>query len=108
MLGFILMLDAFTPENGATRFLPGSHNDPRPLESAREQDPVPATGDRGCLVIFHGSILHGHGSNATDRPRRSIQGAYIPRDARGFGLADRISESTRSRIGKLAEYLIAG
>jgi hypothetical protein len=107
MLGFILMLDPFTAENGATRFLRGSHKDSRAIESAREQELVPATGDRGCMVIFHGSVIHGHGRNVTDRARRSIQGAYIPRHARGFGLADRMTHDTRIRIGELAEYLIA-
>jgi len=108
MLGFILMLDEFTPENGATRFLPGSHEDPNAVESAPESDLVPACGDRGRMVVYHGSVVHGHGPNLTDRPRRSIQGAYVPRGARGFGLAERMTPGTRARIGELAAYLIAG
>jgi len=107
MLGFILMLDRFTAENGATRFLRGSHTHAMDARSVLESDLVPACGDRGCMVVYHGAVVHGHGSNATDRPRRSIQGAYIPRDAQGFGLAERMTTDTRARIGGLAEYLIA-
>ena len=54
------------------------------------------------MVVYNGSVLHGHGSNRTDRARRSIQGAFIRRNDAGFGLADRMSSETRQRIGPLA------
>ena len=35
----------------------------------------------GSLIVFDGSVLHGHLTNLTNTPRRSIQGAFIPRYA---------------------------
>jgi hypothetical protein len=108
MLGFILMIDPFTSENGATRFWPGSHRrsivEPR---SIPDSELVSACGPRGAVVLYNGSVCHGHGPNHTDRPRRSIQGAYIRRSAAGFGLASRMNSQARERIGPLANYLIS-
>ena len=76
MVGFILMIDDFTPENGATCFAPGSQGmDALPPSCSLVQ----ACGPSGSLIVFNGSVWHGHGANGTDTPRRSIQGAYIRR-----------------------------
>ena len=75
MVGFILMIDEFREENGATRFVPGSHRASNGVET------VAACGPAGSLIIYNGSVLHGHGANMTDRARRSIQGAYVRKDA---------------------------
>ena len=37
LLGFILMIDAFTPDNGVTRFIPGSHHWGDPPRDGRIQ-----------------------------------------------------------------------
>ena len=104
MLGFIVMLDDFTPGNGATRFVPGSQlSAERPTFDVS----VPACGPAGSVIVYNGSVWHGHGANATDRPRRSIQGAYIRRDARGFDLAARMRPETLARIGPVARELLA-
>jgi ectoine hydroxylase-related dioxygenase (phytanoyl-CoA dioxygenase family) len=109
MLGFIVMIDAFTAENGATRFWPGSHQ----RMAAGETGPVPeaalvaACGPAGAVVVYNGSVRHGHGPNHTDLPRRSIQGAYIRRELVGFGLPDRTQPETIERLSMLAKYLIA-
>ena len=109
MLGFIIMIDEFTQENGATRFWAGSHHHPAGVTADRipESELVPACGPQGAIVVYNGSVRHGHGPNLTDRSRRSIQGAYIRRHARGFGLPARMRPETLGRIGPLAEYLIA-
>jgi ectoine hydroxylase-related dioxygenase (phytanoyl-CoA dioxygenase family) len=76
MVGFILMVDAFTSDNGATRFVPGSHEwSAAPV--ADQAGEVVARGAGGSLVLYNGSVWHGHSANQTDRPRRSVQGAYI-------------------------------
>jgi ectoine hydroxylase-related dioxygenase (phytanoyl-CoA dioxygenase family) len=76
MVGFMLMLDAFSVDNGATRFVPGSHEwSGTPVEDQAGQ--VLALGAAGSLVIYNGSVWHGHSANQTDSPRRSVQGAYI-------------------------------
>ena len=81
LLGFIFMADAFTIENGATRFLPASAEltelTPRQAEAGFEN----ACGPAGALLLFDGSVWHGHGANRTSAYRRSVQGALIPRAA---------------------------
>ena len=81
LLGFILMVDPFEIENGATRFLPGSAD----LRELPEKPPPSgleyACGPAGSLLLFDGSVWHGHGANMTARWRRSVQGALIPKGA---------------------------
>ncbi len=104
MLGFILMIDEFTPKNGATCFLPGSQGWEAP--SGRSSF-VPACGPAGSVIVFNGSVWHGHGANETDEPRRSIQGAYIRRtETSGANLPARMRQETLHRIGALAKYLL--
>ena len=104
MVGFILMLDDFTTENGATCFAPGSQGmDALPTSLRMMQ----ACGPAGSLIVFNGSVWHGHGANITDTPRRSIQGAYIRRtETSGETLPARMRPETLNRIGPLARYLL--
>jgi hypothetical protein len=104
MVGFILMIDDFTPENGATCFGPGSQGmDALPASCSLVQ----ACGPSGSMIVFNGSVWHGHGANVTDTPRRSIQGAYIRRtETSGENLPARMRPETLERIGALARYLL--
>lgn len=105
MVGFILMIDDFTPENGATCFMPGSQGMEAPPASSSL---MPACGPAGSVIVFNGSVWHGHGPNYTDAPRRSIQGAYIRRtETSGETLSARMRPETLDRIGALAKYLLA-
>jgi Phytanoyl-CoA dioxygenase (PhyH) len=114
MIGFIVMVDDFREDNGATRFVPGSHkwptipgdvmNDP----ASDHECEVTACGAAGSVIIYNGSVWHGHTANQSDEPRRSFQGAYIRRQAEPWGdWAARILPQTRARISPLAEYLLA-
>ena len=106
LAGFILMVDEFRPENGATRFVPGSHwleGEP----SAACGEPVLACGPAGSIILFNGSVWHGHTANRSTGRRRSIQGAFIPREARAaIDQASRIRPETTGRIGELARYVL--
>jgi len=103
MVGFILMIDDFKKENGATCFVPGSHR-----STPTETSPIPVCGPAGSMIIYNGSVFHGHGTNQTDRPRRSLQGAYIRRSAqRGHDPGPRMTAQTRNRLSPLATYLLA-
>lgn len=114
LVGFILMVDEFGPENGATRFVPGSqrwtkapHGTESELQAERD-DQVLSCGPAGSLLIFNGSTWHGHTANVTNAPRRSIHGAFIPRGGRAatdFGGG--MTAETRARLSPLAIEVLA-
>ena len=109
MIGFILMVDEFTSDNGATRFVAGSHlwSDVRRRLPVAQEMQVAACGPAGSVIVYNGSVWHGHGANRTHRPRRSIQASYIKRDAQSVGnLPARMRPDTLGRIGQLATYLL--
>ena len=113
MVGFIFMVDEFRRDNGATRFVPGSHrwehtpSDVMQDAAADYDGQVSACGPAGSVVIYNGSVWHGHGVNQTREPRRSIQGAYIRRDDKqGTNQAARMRPETLVRIGALAKYVL--
>lgn len=115
MVGFILMIDDFLKDNGATRFVPGSQrwsSDPDKLTSEAlaeyESQTQITCGQAGSMIVFNGSVWHGHAANTTDTTRRSIQGAFIPRDAQaGTDFRSRMRAETFARISPLAKYLLA-
>ena len=109
LVGFILMIDEFRRDNGATRFVPGSHRWLGAPEDDRADRPdqVLACGPAGSLLIFNGSTWHGHTANRSDAPRRSLQGAFIPHDGRAAThFAGRMSAATRARLAPLAFHVL--
>jgi Phytanoyl-CoA dioxygenase (PhyH) len=106
LVGFIFMIDDFRRDNGATCFLPGSHE--RTTIEIVDGQLVPACGPAGYMIIYNGSAWHGHGGNTTVEPRRSVQGAFIRREVmRSTDLASRMRPETLDRISPLARYLLA-
>jgi ectoine hydroxylase-related dioxygenase (phytanoyl-CoA dioxygenase family) len=76
----IWMLDEFTPTNGATRIVPGTHRllrhpdvDPHPRE-------IPITGPAGTVVGFNSHLWHGGTKNHSRRPRRALFAYYTARE----------------------------
>jgi hypothetical protein len=114
LVGCILMVDAFDAENGATRFVPGSHlhaSEPRESMSNPQEaqdDQVLACGGAGSIIIFNASAWHGHGANRSSAPRRSIQAHFVPRGARASpnDHSGRMRPETLQRIGDLAKYVL--
>lgn len=113
LLGFILMIDSFREENGATRFVPTSHtwsdlpcdrlHDPR----AKYSGEVLGCGERGTIIIFNGAIWHGHTANVTSDARRSIQGYFVRRSTQsGFDFRNRLLPAAVTRMSSLARYLL--
>jgi len=114
MVGFIMMVDEFRTDNGATRFVPRSHKWPTiPTDfpndtSADYEGQVLACGPVGSVIIYNGSVWHGHTANRVGEPRRSIQGAFIRRDSEpAVNQTARIRPETLGRIGQLAKYVLA-
>ena len=115
LVSFIFMVDEFCSDNGATRFVPGSHKwsaVPNELSNdglaEYENQTQTACGPAGSMIIFNGSVWHGYSANTTNMPRRSIQGAFIPRDEQAAtDFSSRMRPETLSRISPLAKHLLA-
>lgn len=82
----IFLLDDFTPDNGATRVVPGSHKwGQRPQEVMADPfAPHPAqlliTGPAGSLAIINSHTWHGGTANHTGKPRRAMHAFFCRGD----------------------------
>jgi hypothetical protein len=78
MVNAVWMIDEFTAENGATRFVPGSHlaASASPPSDVRVPYEISALGPAGSVLIFNGQCWHGGGANESDRIRRAIFAHY--------------------------------
>jgi ectoine hydroxylase-related dioxygenase (phytanoyl-CoA dioxygenase family) len=65
-------LDEFTAENGATRFIPGSHAWPPGRRPAADDPVVQAVMSPGSAMFYLGSLWHGGGANQTAQPRLGV------------------------------------
>jgi ectoine hydroxylase-related dioxygenase (phytanoyl-CoA dioxygenase family) len=114
LVGCIIMVDAFNAENGATRFVPGSHLQSRepgevmnnPQDAHDEQ--VLASGPPGSIIIFNASVWHSHSANRSAKPRRSIQAHFVPREAHPSpnDHCGRMRPETLQRLSDLAKYVL--
>jgi hypothetical protein len=109
MAQWLVMLDDFTEENGATYFLSGSH---RSAGEPQEQDffdrAARAIAPAGSVVVFNSNLWHAAGVNRSAGPRRALtivfsrpfvkQQLDYPR-ALGYELGDRLSPTLRQRLG---------
>ena len=114
LLGFVLMVDDFRDDNGATRVVPGSQRLTETPESAMPDvfadhpKQQLACGPAGSLMVFNGSTWHGHTANRSARPRRSIQGAFIPREGQAAtDFAVRLPAEVRARLNALGRAVLA-
>lgn len=79
--GFELManvmwaVDAFTPRNGATQIVPGSHRWERD-RVARPDEILSAVMPAGAALVWLGGVLHGGGANRSRRARRGLVFSY--------------------------------
>jgi len=80
------LLDDFTPENGPTRIVPGTHHSlriPQPElddPKAPHPDEVLVLGNAGDVVIMNTHAWHGGTANRTGKPRRALHGLYTRGD----------------------------
>ncbi|MCU1235276.1 MAG: Phytanoyl-CoA dioxygenase, partial [Candidatus Solibacter sp.] len=75
----VWMLDDFTPENGATRFVAGSHLWRRLPEAgyyAAHPDQQLVLGKAGDVVVMNAHMWHGGTANRTPAPRRAMHVYY--------------------------------
>ena len=75
-------LTDFTPANGGTRFVPGSHRFPCTPESPDaplDVDVCALEMRAGSVMVFHGSLWHAGGANVTaDERRLGVNVQYCP------------------------------
>lgn len=67
-------IDDFTPDNGSTLLIPGSHRDPAPVGERRG---VQMTAPAGSIVAFDCQAFHAGGANTTTAIRRAALTLYI-------------------------------
>ncbi|AQG97489.1 hypothetical protein A9R05_00535 [Burkholderia sp. KK1] len=73
MLNILVMLDDFTPENGATHLLSHSQNvQEKPDDESFYKESSRATGPRGSVLMFDSRLWHATGRNVTHLPRRAL------------------------------------
>ena len=69
-------LTDFTEANGATRLVPGSHLSDHAPDYGAAYESVAAEMPRGSVLVWHGSLWHGGGANATSGRRYGIAMNY--------------------------------
>ena len=102
-------LDDFTPDNGATHVVPGSHQGPSRSVSDRAFHTVQAPMPKGSLLLYLGSVLHGGGANDTDAPRMGLINTYSlgwlrQEENHYLAIPREVADSYPERIRKLMGY----
>lgn len=71
------LIDDFTPENGATRVVPGSHKFTSFAEDGKVyDDEILLTGKKGSAIIFNANLWHGGGPNLNGNSRWALALGY--------------------------------
>jgi phytanoyl-CoA dioxygenase PhyH len=73
----ILALDDFIVDNGATRYVPGSHRPPRRPQPIPGDEGCPVLASAGTLVVLAAATWHRSGVNTTGRPRAAILLSFV-------------------------------
>lgn len=101
----------FTEDNGATRIIPGSHlRDSSPAFGATH-DSIPAEMPRGSVMIYHGSLWHGGGTNRTSERRVGIAMNYCAgyirqQENQQLGIPREIARTFAPRLRELVGYSV--
>jgi ectoine hydroxylase-related dioxygenase (phytanoyl-CoA dioxygenase family) len=104
-------LTDFTDANGATRVVPGSHLADHSPDYGKPYDSIPAEMPRGSVLIWHGSLWHGGGANATDAPRVGIAMNYCAgfirqQENQQLGIPVEIAARFEPRLRELVGYSV--
>jgi ectoine hydroxylase-related dioxygenase (phytanoyl-CoA dioxygenase family) len=109
----IWLLDDFTPENGATRIVPGSHRWGRlPKDVMHDPgqphpDEILLLGSAGTAVIFNSHLWHAGTVNRTSQPRRALHAPYVRRDGQQQTIfRNYLRPATYERLSPAQRYLL--
>ncbi len=103
------LLDDFTPHNGATRLIPGSHRWPKPLPKpqlapeAHHPDEQFVIAKAGSVLVFNGHLYHSGTRNQSEQPRRVLQCPFVPRAS---WLPDNARADVPAWLTPAARYLL--
>jgi ectoine hydroxylase-related dioxygenase (phytanoyl-CoA dioxygenase family) len=107
----VWLLDDFTPENGATRFVPGSHRWrrlPEPDFYRAHPDERFVLGKAGDVVVMNAHMWHGGTANRTGAPRRAMHAYYTRYDQPQQQYQKRwLSAAVQSRLSPAARGILA-
>lgn len=74
----IAFLDAYGPDNGATRVVPGSHRpSDAPFDFDDESRSIQLAGGAGDILVFDADLVHAASRNPTGARRRSLLITYF-------------------------------
>jgi len=107
----VWLLDDFTPDNGATRIVPGSHRWRR-LPHADFLEPHPeeqlVLGKAGDVVVMNAHMWHGGTANRTAAPRRAMHVYYTRFDQPQQQYQKKwLSAEVQSRLSAEARRILA-
>lgn len=103
-------LTDFTPDNGATRIVPGSHRWGKPTYGS-EHPTEPAVMSAGDVLVWNGSLWHGGGANRTSSDRVGIAANYCAgwvrqQENQQLGLPARLVATFPPRLRELVGYSV--
>src|SRR5262245_45219465 len=109
----IWLLDDFTPDNGATRVVPGTHRsgkaprDELADPAAPHPDEVKLLAPAGTVVIFNSHVWHGGTLNTTASRRRALHSYFCRRDQpQQLDQRRYIRPETYDRLSEAARYIL--
>lgn len=110
----IWMLDDFTEENGATRYVSGTHRSGK-LPQEVLADPITThpdeklvLGKAGTVVVMNTHLWHGGTANRTAKPRLALHSFYCRRDQPQQQYQKQLlSQQVQQRLGEDLRWLLA-
>jgi ectoine hydroxylase-related dioxygenase (phytanoyl-CoA dioxygenase family) len=100
----IVALVDFTPANGATQVITGSHRSRR--RAAEHRDPEPVACPAGGAIVFTEHLLHSGTTNTSDTRRDALIVRYDRRGITTGYHAFEVTTETVDRLGDLALLLV--
>jgi ectoine hydroxylase-related dioxygenase (phytanoyl-CoA dioxygenase family) len=109
VLNTMWAFDDFTSENGATRFVPGSHRWEPSRRPTDDDAVVQAEMPAGSVAFYTGSIFHGGGANRTERSRLGVILEYAagwlrPQENHVVGVPPEVVAGLPERLQELLGY----
>ena len=102
-------LTDFTEANGATRIIPGSHLRDHSPDFGAPYDSIAAEMPAGSVLVWHGSLWHGGGANATDERRVGVAMNYCAgwirqQENQQLGIPREVAAGFSPRLRQLCGY----